>query len=334
MASSATVNLPSQATPIYPVLQAQDGSFVGAVGAGPSPGTVTQYNMVGFNSSGNVSWNVPNDWPQIATADGGVIGTSGITYDNQGRATGQLALMATQSWLGNAYQDDPGQAQQVASMPPAYASSYAAVDGGSPSPNGSYVPSLGAIYRSQIASDAKGYVGNSTTWKEGDPNPPVTCNIFVSAVLSQASNEASLNIPAPTRPTRYRFGIIPRVDAFLAADWANPNTDGMCWKPLPAGPGGALPGDVIATGWPPNGPDGTGHVGIVVEPDSGTPNYKDSSAADVAPYWWTPAQQQGFIPGTITLTDYGFRLPGFDFTNPSDVQGLERDSHVRRFQCY
>jgi hypothetical protein len=81
-------------------------------------------------------------------------------------------------------------------------------------------------------------------------------------------------------------------------------------------------------------PDTTGHVGIVVEPDSGCPNYIDASAADVAPYWWTGQQKQSFIAATITLTDYGFRQLGFDFTNPQDYQGLERDSNVRRFACY
>jgi len=103
-----------------------------------------------------------------------------------------------------------------------------------------------------------------------------------------------VSIPAPTRPTSYRFGIIPRTYAFLASDWANPHTNGVCWKPLPAGPNGASPGDVIATGYPPNGTDGTGHVGIVVQPDIGPncqgpsgaaiPNCKDASAADVPPY--------------------------------------------------
>ena len=295
---------------------------------------MTQYNMISFNSSANVNWTVPNDWPQIATADGGVIGTSGATYDQNGDATGQIP-MPIQSWTGNAYQNDPGQAQEVNFTPAAYATGYAAVDNGNPSAAASpfagstYVPSLGAIYRAQIASDAKGYVGNSTLWAGG----PALCNVFVQNVLAQASDETSLSIPAPTRPTRYRFGI-PRIDAFLAADWANPTENGACWKPLPAGPDGALPGDIIATGWPPNGNDGTGHVGIVVEPDSGAPKYNDASSAAVPPYWWTPAQQQSFISGTVTLTDYGFRLPGFDFTNPNDVQGLKQDSHVRRFLCY
>lgn len=192
-----------------------------------------------------------------------------------------------------------------------FPNSYAAAIAGNPGASGTYVPTLGSIYRDEIASLAKGYVGDSTDWKEGFPNPPVTCNIFVSAVLNQASDQTDLSIPAPTRPTRYRFGPgpfegIPRVDAFLASDWANPSMNGGCWKMRSTGPDGALPGDVIATGWPPNGSDGTGHVGIVVQPDSGSPNFKDASAADVPPYWWTLEQKQTFIPGTITLTDYGF----------------------------
>jgi len=36
------------------------------------------------------------------------------------------------------------------------------------------------------------------------------------------------------------------------------------------------------------------------------------------PYWWTNLQKRSFVLGTITLTDYGFRMPGFDFTNPLD----------------
>jgi len=53
------------------VLQAQDGTFYGTDNNG---------NMIHFSKSGNVSWSVPNDCPQIAR---GVIGSSGITYDNQ-----------------------------------------------------------------------------------------------------------------------------------------------------------------------------------------------------------------------------------------------------------
>jgi hypothetical protein len=272
----------------------------------------------------------PNDTPQIATSDGGVIGTSGTTYDQNGNVDGYIATLPTQSFTGNDYQ--LGSIVQVIDTPYNYTTSYAATAGGNPGPPQVYVPTLGAMYRSQIASDAKSYVG-STDWVAEHYNGSVTCNLFVQSVLTQASNECDLNIPAPTQHNLSWWQSSWR-HPFLAADWANPNMNGGCWKPLPAGPGGALPGDVIATGFPPNGPDTSGHVGIVVEPNSGYPNYKDASAADVAPYWWTPQQQQSFIRGTITLTDYGFRAPGFSPSDPTNNQGLEQDSYVRRFSCY
>jgi uncharacterized protein YjdB len=115
--SSTTVNIPSQASAIKPILQAQDGTFIGTVGTGPTPGTITQTNMIAFGSSGHMKWSVPNDSPKIATADGGVIGASGITYDSQGRATGQVANLPTQAWNGNAYKIDPGQAQRISYKP-------------------------------------------------------------------------------------------------------------------------------------------------------------------------------------------------------------------------
>ena len=85
---------------VTPVLQAQDGTFYGTSYSNNGGG------MVKFDQSGNIQWTVPNDSPQIATADGGVIGSSGITYDNQGRATGQVSL-PIQSWPGYAYTDGP-----------------------------------------------------------------------------------------------------------------------------------------------------------------------------------------------------------------------------------
>jgi hypothetical protein len=100
------------------VLQAQGGTYYGNDDKG---------NMIRIMQSGQTLWKVPGDYPQIATADGGVIGSSGTTYDSQGRATGQIPNMPIQSWTGNAYQIDPGQAQQVDSTPivpasPPYAS--------------------------------------------------------------------------------------------------------------------------------------------------------------------------------------------------------------------
>jgi hypothetical protein len=47
---------------------------------------------------------VPNDTPQIATADNGVIGTSGTTYDQNGNVDGQEANnSAVTSWSSNWY---------------------------------------------------------------------------------------------------------------------------------------------------------------------------------------------------------------------------------------
>jgi hypothetical protein len=89
--------------------------------------------MVAFDATGNVRWVVPNEQPQIATADGGVVGQSGITYDQNGNATGQINL-ATQSWLG--YTHQLGSVDQVLVNPVPFALSFWAVQGGNASGNG------------------------------------------------------------------------------------------------------------------------------------------------------------------------------------------------------
>ena len=99
-ASASEMNAPSvpdQSSAVIPVLQLQDGSFVGTVGQSNG-----QQNMIAFDQSGAVRWSVPNEQPEIATEDGGVIGQSGTTYDQNGNVTGQIP-MATQSWRGNMY---------------------------------------------------------------------------------------------------------------------------------------------------------------------------------------------------------------------------------------
>jgi hypothetical protein len=77
--SSTTTNIPGEASPIVPILQAQ------------------------------------NDSPKIATADGGVIGASSITYDSNAKATGKIGSFPTQSWMGDAYTD--GSVNQVVFTP-------------------------------------------------------------------------------------------------------------------------------------------------------------------------------------------------------------------------
>jgi hypothetical protein len=108
---------------VSPVLQTQDGSFVGECSGG----------MVAFDASGNVRWVVPNETPQIATDDGGVIGQSGITYDPNGNATGRVGSLPAQSWTMNEYQTGP--IEQVVFGPVLFAPSFWPFEGGNPSGN-------------------------------------------------------------------------------------------------------------------------------------------------------------------------------------------------------
>ena len=120
--------VPGQFSAVVPGLQVQDGSFAGSVAVG----TGQQINMIAFDASGNLRWSVPNEQPQIATQDGGVIGKSGITYDQNGSSTGRVN-MATQSWTGNMYQF--GSVEQVAVPPILTALTLWAQIGGGPSVN-------------------------------------------------------------------------------------------------------------------------------------------------------------------------------------------------------
>jgi hypothetical protein len=127
--------VPGQNQAILPVLQLEDSSFVGAVG---SFNGVGMNSMVAFDASGNVRWTVPNDSPQMATADGGIIGSSGSTYDANGSATGQLPnLPQFQSWLGNGYNYGP--IEKIFSFAPDLALTFAALQGGNASANGAAI---------------------------------------------------------------------------------------------------------------------------------------------------------------------------------------------------
>ena len=128
---------------VTPVLQAQDGSFVGTayVGDVDTPG------MVSFEASGNVRWTVPNMCPQIATADGGVIAQAasadsgcesplsgpGYTFDANGNATGVVGSLPTQSWTGNSYR--VGSIDLVSAFQYVLATSFWAFAGGNTSDN-------------------------------------------------------------------------------------------------------------------------------------------------------------------------------------------------------
>ena len=94
-----------QGSAVEPVLQAQDGSFVGTVWAGEDGDT--RY-MVAFDAAGSVRWSVAGSYqPQIATVDGVTIAISdsgaAVMFDANGTAIGQVADLPTQSWLGHTY---------------------------------------------------------------------------------------------------------------------------------------------------------------------------------------------------------------------------------------
>ena len=126
---------PGQESAIAPVLQAQDGSFVGTmwVQDGTQP-------MVAFDQTGAIRWTVPGNYqPQIATADGGLIATdpsgAAITFDQYGNATDVEASFATQSWTANTY--ELGSTKQVLFMPKAVATPpYTSFAGANQSGNG------------------------------------------------------------------------------------------------------------------------------------------------------------------------------------------------------
>ena len=131
---------------VQPVVQQQDGTFVGTL-------YNTQQNlaqMISFDQAGSVKWSVTGDYqPQIATADGGVIAQNfdtgaSVTFDQNGNATGQTASLPIPSWIGNDYQGTSLLNSLVYSTVN-YAGSYAATAGGNPSANGTFVPVAGEI---------------------------------------------------------------------------------------------------------------------------------------------------------------------------------------------
>ena len=84
---------------VKPVLQAQDGSFVG----------VTEHwdtgsnDMVAFDLNANVRWIVPNEVPKMATEDGDVITETGVVYDQHGAVKGEVDGSLIQSWTALQY---------------------------------------------------------------------------------------------------------------------------------------------------------------------------------------------------------------------------------------
>ena len=152
---------PPVATPftaVSPALQLADGSFVGSAGFSP--------NMIAFDAAGNTRWVVPGYNPQMATADGSVIGQAGstfdpgtgsiipgpaATFDGNGSATGRLPALPTYTWKA-AYQ--VGSTDSLIIPLPSLLASYAAIRNGNFTANATQViqTSLGVIWCSNLIS--------------------------------------------------------------------------------------------------------------------------------------------------------------------------------------
>ncbi len=325
--TSAGTQVGGQASAIVPVLQAQDGSFVGTV-------TDDQNNeyMIAFDSGGGVRWMVPNETPQIATADGGVIGQSGVTYDQNGNATGQIANLPIYSWYGNAYRF--GSVDQVLSNVFNWAASFWPSANGNASGNGTASQPATQAVQKLVAQTALGYVGSQNWPDRAGVNQ---CNTFVQAVLLQAGAQAPVS--TGTR-IRYLLGMANTPSYSYpasAGDWAFSHTDMRCWhnvtftSPPPLGPDPfpadlSMPGDVIAEAI--DYTDASGHVGIVVGP-------QQTASADSA----APCISPGTPAGTIDISDFGFRPDGWvdPYTGangqPCRTSGLTRNAVVKRFVC-
>ena len=236
---------------VAPVLQAQDGSFVGTF---TDPNTYNN-DMVAFDATGATRWTVPNETPQIATADGGVIGQSGITYDQNGNATGMIPNMPTQSWMGNAYTDGP--VDSVAAALVDVALSFNAFADGSPSPNGTAVK----LVRSPMFIPFA--VTGVTTANSYDITPAQRADVatyFVNTVGYLGPTQLAL-YPLPfERATAARFlgalgttnTIVGYIDhGLIAEDQGQTNARALCfwrWCLAPA----------ALTTWTPSGPTDPG----------------------------------------------------------------------------
>jgi hypothetical protein len=209
--------VPARTNTVVPVLQAQDGSFVGTY----YDLNASQTDMIAFDGGGNIRWVVPNETPQIATADGGFIGASGTTYDASGNATGLSSLNENVSpgWLGNvlgtAYTVNSGTFFQLAAPNTNYAATFAALQGGSASRQSTFIQQVISTLPQTSAKQLPDLSGSPICWPLpiGTPSFTPTCgNINAVELLTSASPDsifqnfiqtfAPVTQPPPGNPLR------------------------------------------------------------------------------------------------------------------------------------
>jgi hypothetical protein len=350
LGNKATVSIPGQSYPIQPVLQASDGTYYGTVGIYQNPGPfavnyggVSDTFMIAFDLSGNSKWMKKGYTPQMIKGDGSVVAKSlddstFATFNQDGSASGQVASLATQSWMSNSYQI--GSVESVTLVTEEPDVSFGAYIGGNPGGNQVADRPLTQDVRSKLAELASSKVG-SQNWLDTAESGN-KCNIFVHDLIKEVGLDPpeSDKTSALHRLAYYLGKVDSKNYPAQAADWANPQKTLGCWKtveitPLPPGfigpqpnfpPDISMPGDVIAEAI--NYSDATGHVGIIV-------GSRQTASAD------STAWCSKLPPGTITITDYGFRSDNYSSPdgckNPdgSDARQHGRESHavVKRFVC-
>ena len=236
--------VPGQTATVVPVLQAQDGSFVGYA----EDGNTGNNDMVAFDATGNVRWMVPNEQPQIATADGGVIGQSGITYDQNGNATGQVAVPSQPNWAGQIYTIGTSGLQLDYSWV-GFGAGFWSLFGGNPSGNATSVPNLGLSeglplwFLSAGASSCK--LGTDkiqlggtalpqfSSLKQnlltvlGSLTPTSTCSTFFNSNPQRAPYFSQLTT-AVTRQVAYD-GLLSNLSLYAAGEWTQKDTQKPTW---------------------------------------------------------------------------------------------------------
>ena len=361
-------------TTFVPALQRENGSYVGTIeGSAGRLATISGSGTLLWQTSiVDSAGNPASATPFYTTADGGIIATTTsttithqdplnpvsqdpttqvvttnlgtlYTVDNNGTMTEQSPdTGALYSWQGEWYSRFmPSRVMSVELPIVELAATYAATFGGNLSRTGAAIKSVNQEVRDKITRVALSKVG-SQHWLDQAGNNK--CNIFVHDVLKEAGT---------TPPESDKFSFAHRAAFYLgrvdsrnfpaqAGDWANPNKTLGCWKnldisvmpsnfigPQPSFPADISgPGDVIAEAIQYS--DATGHVGFVTGPQK-------TVSADSA----VNCYDQNHPPaGTITISDYGFRLDSWidsvtdPFTGrPCRSHGYERHAVVKRFVC-
>jgi hypothetical protein len=153
-----------------PVLQAQDGSFVGNLINTDDWVTI---NLAGFNQDGTIKWIGPANYQALlTTSDGGGVAQSPsgqyVTFDQSGNSTGQLTSLPTLSWT-TGYQTSSGSVSAVVSPNITLATTYAAIRGPLPSISQDFLENG---FDSSPSGNASG--NNTAVWQVISPIPPST----------------------------------------------------------------------------------------------------------------------------------------------------------------